>query len=147
MGLGSFVDINIFVYEIFFYLFSLYSPFLLNLLNQNLQYIKTPKRKLESFVQWYSFKFWAQANTNRDKENCIEGGGDWVSVHFAVTFLDCWRSSFCVTTIIKIVNNNTKYKQTSGISGALDEDSPYTNSCLFTLDRLLFYCCYAKTSS
>ena len=51
MGLGSFVDINIFVYEIFFYLFSLYSPFLLNLLNQNLQNIKPPKRKLESFVQ------------------------------------------------------------------------------------------------
>ena len=51
MGLGSSVDINIFVYEIFFYLFPLYSPFLLNLLNQNLQNIKTPKRKLESFVQ------------------------------------------------------------------------------------------------
>ena len=51
MGLGSFVDINIFVDEIFFYLFSLYSPFLLNLLNQNLQNIKTPKRNLESFVQ------------------------------------------------------------------------------------------------
>ena len=31
---------------------------------------------------------------------------------------------FCVTTIIKIVNNNTNDKQTSGISGALDEDSP-----------------------
>ena len=31
------------------------------------------------------------------------------------------------------------------ISG-VDEDSPYTNSCLFTLDRLPNYCCYAKTS-
>ena len=30
---------------------------------------------------------------------------------------------------------------------ALDEDSPYTNSCLFTLDRLPFYYCYAKTNS
>ena len=30
---------------------------------------------------------------------------------------------------------------------ALDEDSPYTNSCLFTLDRLPLLCCYAKTSS
>ena len=33
---------------------------------------------------------------------------------------------------------------------ALDEDSPYTNSCLFTLDRLpllLLLPCYAKTSS
>ena len=57
-------------------------------------------------------------------------------VHFAVTFLDCWRTSFCVTTIIKILNNNAKDKQTSGVSLALDEDSPFTNSCLFTLDRL-----------
>ena len=54
------------------------------------------------------------------KENWIEGGGDRVSVHFAVTFLDCWITSFCVTAIIKIVNNNTNDKQTSGISGALD---------------------------
>ena len=43
MGLGSFVDINIFCYEILFYLVSSssssssYSPFLSNLLNQNLQ--------------------------------------------------------------------------------------------------------------
>ena len=70
------------------------------------------------------------------KENWIEGGGDRVSVHFAVTFLDYWRTSFCVTTITKIVNNNTNDKQTSGIPGALDEDKPYTNLCLFTLDRL-----------
>ena len=69
------------------------------------------------------------------KENWIEERGDRVSVHFAVTFLDCRRTSFCVTTIIKIVNNNTNDKQTSGISGALNEDSPYTNLC------------YAKTSS
>ena len=34
-----------------------------------------------------------------------------VSVHFAVTYLDCWRTSFCVITIIKIVNNNTNDKQ------------------------------------
>ena len=47
------------------------------------------------------------------KENWIQGGGNRVSVHFAVTFLDCWRTSFCVTTIIKIVNNNTSNKQTS----------------------------------
>ena len=70
------------------------------------------------------------------KDNWIEGGGDKVSVHFAVTFLDCWRTSFCVTTIIMIVNNNINDKQTSSASLALDEDSPYTNSCLFTLDRL-----------
>jgi len=47
----------------------------------------------------------------------IEGKGDRGSVHFAVTFLDCWRTSFCATTIIKIVNNNTNDDQTSGISG------------------------------
>ena len=70
------------------------------------------------------------------KENWIQGGGNRVSVHFAVTFLDCWRTSLCVTTIIKIVNNNTNDKQTFGASLALDENSPYTNSCLFTLDRL-----------
>ena len=51
------------------------------------------------------------------KEYRIQGGGDRFSVHFAVAFLDRWRTSFCVTTIIKIVNNNTKNKQTSGISG------------------------------
>ena len=53
-----------------------------------------------------------------------------------MTFLDCWRTSFCVTTIIKIVTNSTNDKPTFGASLALDEDSPYTNSCLFTLDRL-----------
>ena len=50
------------------------------------------------------------------EKNWLEGGGDRVSVHFAVTFLDCWRTSFCVTTIIKIVNNNTNDTQTSGAS-------------------------------
>ena len=35
------------------------------------------------------------------KENWIQGGGNRVYVHFAVTFLDCWRTSFCVTTITK----------------------------------------------
>ena len=74
--------------------------------------------------------------SDKGKENWTQGGGDKVSVHFVVTFLDCWRTSFCVTTIIKIVNNNTNDKQTFGASLALDEDSPYTNSCLFTLDRL-----------
>ena len=84
----------------------------------------------------------------KTKENWIQGGGKRVSVHFAVTILDYWRTRFCLTTIIKIVNNNTNDKQTLGASLALDEDSPYTNSsCLFTLDRCLYYCCYAKTSS
>ena len=91
-----------------------------------------------------------------------------VSVHFAVTFLDCWRTSFCVTTIIKIVNNNTNNKQTSRGGGRITLNliknvavirsfsyktkilkffnlfnkiillSQFTNSCLFTLDRLPF---------
>ena len=37
---------------------------------------------------------------------------------------------------IKIVNNNTNDEQTFDPSLALDEDSPYTKSSLFTLDRL-----------
>ena len=49
----------------------------------------------------------------------IVGGGDRVSIHFAVTFLYCWRTSFCVTKIIKIVNNNTNDKHPSGISGVV----------------------------
>ena len=56
-------------------------------------------------------------------------------------------NSFCVRTIIKIVNNNTNDKQTFGASLALDEDSPYTNSCLFTLDRLPLLLLLRKTSS
>ena len=57
MGLGIFVDINIFVMKYFFYLVSSYSPVFSNLLNQNLQNVKTPKSKLGSFVQRYPFKF------------------------------------------------------------------------------------------
>ena len=45
MGLGSFVDID-FCYEILLYLFFLHSPIFSNLLDQNLQKFKTPKRKL-----------------------------------------------------------------------------------------------------
>ena len=60
MGLGSFVDINIFVMK-HFYSVSSYSPFFSNLLNQNLQNVKTPTRKLESFFQRYYFKFRALA--------------------------------------------------------------------------------------
>ena len=36
--------------------------------------------------------------------------------------------------------------KTFGVSLASD-DPPYTNSCLFTLDRLPLLLCYAKTSS
>ena len=61
---------------------------------------------------------WAQRNEVivYSKENWIQGGGNRVSVHFAVTFLDFWKTSFCVTTIIKIVNNSTNDKQTFGAS-------------------------------
>ena len=63
----------------------------------------------------------------------MQGGGNRVSVHFAVTFLGCWSTSFCLTTIIKIVNNDTNDKQTYGASLALDEDSPFilTHVCLY----------------
>ena len=56
-GVRQFCGYQYFCYEILFYLVSSYSPILSNLLNQNLQNIKTSKRKLESFVQRYSFKF------------------------------------------------------------------------------------------
>ena len=57
MGLGSFVDINIFVMKYFFLLsFFTFSIFVKSL-KSNLQNVKTPKRKLGSFVQRYSFKF------------------------------------------------------------------------------------------
>ena len=79
MGLGSFVDINIFVYEIFFHLFSLYFPFLLNLLNQNLPNVETPKRKLGSFVQRYSSKFRPQDST---KSNAYAQGCIYQKVYF-----------------------------------------------------------------
>ena len=46
MGLGSFVDID-FCYEILLYLVSLHSPIFSNLLDQNLQKFKTPKRNLD----------------------------------------------------------------------------------------------------
>ena len=51
-------------------------------------------------------------------------------------------------TFLETINNNTNDKQTSGASLApLDEDSPYTNSCLFTLDRLPLLLLFRKTSS
>jgi len=71
-GLGSLVDIYIYVLNIFFYLVSSYSPFLSNLLNQNLQNVKTPKRKLWSFVQRYSFKFWALAAYKSVRYFCVQ---------------------------------------------------------------------------
>jgi len=74
-GLGSLVDINIYVLNIFLS----YSPFLFNLLNQNLQNVKTPKRKLGSFVQRYSFKFRAQYTRQL---SCVAGraGSGWAGV-------------------------------------------------------------------
>ena len=69
MGLGSFVDI--FVMKYFFYLVSSHSPFLSNLLNQNLQNVEISKRKLGSYVQRYSFKFRALLY------NCYESTTYW----------------------------------------------------------------------
>ena len=60
MGLGRVVNINIFVMKYYFIQFVYILNFFSNLLNQNLQSVKTPKRKLGSFVQRYSFKFRAQ---------------------------------------------------------------------------------------
>ena len=62
-GVRQFCVYQFFCYEIFFYLVSSYSQFLSNLLNQNLQNVKTPKRKPGSFVQRYSFKFQALIRT------------------------------------------------------------------------------------
>ena len=49
-GVRQFCGFQYFCYEILFYLVSSYSPFLSNLLNQNLQNVKTQKSKLGSFV-------------------------------------------------------------------------------------------------
>ena len=54
--MGSFVDINIFIWTVF-YLISSYSPFFKISLIKIYTNVKTPKRKLGSFVQRYSFKF------------------------------------------------------------------------------------------
>ena len=48
--------------------------------------------------------------------------GNRVSVHFAVTFLDLWRTIFCVTTIIN------KHELVSGESSSNARDAP--NVCL-----------------
>ena len=53
----QFCGCQYFNYEIFV---SSYSPFFSNLSNQNLQNVKSPKRKLKGFVERYSFKFRAQ---------------------------------------------------------------------------------------
>ena len=58
-----------------------------------LKFARALKEPLEPFHTPKTLKY--------SKENWIEGGGDWVYVHFAVPFLDCWRTSFCVTTKTK----------------------------------------------
>ena len=57
--MGSLVDINILIWTVF-YLISSYSPFFKISLFKIYTNVKTPKRKLGSFVQRYSFKFRAQ---------------------------------------------------------------------------------------
>ena len=49
MGLSSFVDIIIFGYGILFYFVSSYPPIILNLLHQNLQKFKDPKKEAWEF--------------------------------------------------------------------------------------------------
>ena len=56
MGLGSFVDINIFGKNVILFSYFIFSIFS-NLSNQYLHKCLTPKRKLGNFVQPYSFKF------------------------------------------------------------------------------------------
>ena len=59
MGLGSFVDINIFV-MIYYFIWFLHILHFFRIASIKIHTnVKTPKRKLGSFVQRYSFKFWA----------------------------------------------------------------------------------------
>ena len=59
MGSGSFVKINIFKLKYYFFQFVYILHFFESLKSKSAN-CKTPKRKLRSFVQRYSFKFWAQ---------------------------------------------------------------------------------------
>ena len=56
------------------------------------------------FPKMIILRFIASHTSYGTKRYRIQGGGDRFSVHFAVTFLDCWRTSFCVTTITKGVD-------------------------------------------
>ena len=55
MGLGSFVDINIFIMK--YYLVSSYSPFIRIFEIKIYLNVKTPKWKLESLIQRHSLVF------------------------------------------------------------------------------------------
>ena len=67
-GVRPFCGYQCFCYEIFVYLVSWYSPFLSNLLNQNLQNVKIPKRKLESSRLWYC----VQVDTITEPWYCVQ---------------------------------------------------------------------------
>ena len=56
MELSSFVNINIFGKK-YYYIQFVYILIFLNFLKKTYTNVKTPKRKLGSFVQRYSFKF------------------------------------------------------------------------------------------
>ena len=75
-GIRQFCRYQYFCYEILFYSVASYSQFSFNLLNQNLQNVKTPKSKLGSFVQRYSFKFRAQWCTNFLYCSVLTGGSN-----------------------------------------------------------------------
>ena len=81
IGLDSFVDINIFVKNIILFSFFKFSIFLRISQIKIYTNVKTPKRKLESFVQRYSLKFRAQSThvSNQEYIYCsgVNKGGYW----------------------------------------------------------------------
>ena len=85
---------------------------------------------------------------SRDKENWIQGGGDRVSVHFAVTFLDCSRTSFCVTTITKGSRFNVnKHVLVYGESSFNAPEMPDVCLSFVLLFTIFIFGCYAKINS
>ena len=65
----------------------------------------------------------------KTKENWIQGGGNRVSVHFAVTFLDCRRTSFFRNNNNKGSRSNVnKHELVYGETSSNTKDSP--NVCL-----------------
>ena len=57
MSLSSFVDINIFVLKYYVFQFLYILHFFESLKSKSSQMLRPPKRKLDGFVQRYSFKF------------------------------------------------------------------------------------------
>ena len=70
MGLGSFVDINIFVMKYCFFSFVTFSIFFESLKSKSTQMLKPPKRKLGSFVQRYCLNFGLRSAVNYSQQGC-----------------------------------------------------------------------------